>query len=90
MPRLGPGCRPKLSSAIGLPLPEARPMGGVSAQSLAPSTDFPDRRLSCPLDALDEVGVVPVTETKKGLECSTMATHRPGGDAACPGGRIRY
>ncbi|MCY3873665.1 MAG: hypothetical protein OXF88_05155, partial [Rhodobacteraceae bacterium] len=47
---------PKLSSAIGLPLPEARPMGGVSAESLAPSTDFPDSRLSCPLDALDEVG----------------------------------
>ena len=81
---------PKLSSAIGLPLPEARPKGGVSAESLAPSTDFPDSRLSCPLDALDEVGVVPVTDTGKGLECSMMATHHPGGDAACPGGRIRY
>ena len=81
---------PKLSSAMGLPLPEARPMGAVSADSLVPSPDFPDRPLSCPLDALGEVEVVPVADAEKGLARSMMATHHPEGDAACPGGRIRY
>ena len=81
---------PKLSSAIGLPLPEARRMGGVSAASLVPSPDFPDMRLSCPLDALGEIEVVPVADAQKGQARSMMATHHPQGDAACPGGRIRY
>ena len=81
---------PKLSSAVGLPLPESRPMGGVSAESLAPPPDFPDRPLSVPLGALGEIGVVPVADAEKGLARSMMATHHPEGDAGCPGGRIRY
>lgn len=81
---------PKLSPAIGLPLPEARPMGGVTPESLAPAPDFPDRVLSCPLDALGEVGVVPVADAERGPARPMMATHHPEGDAACPGGRIRY
>ncbi len=36
---------PKLSSALGLPLPAALPMGGVTTGSLAPSPYYPDRRL---------------------------------------------
>ena len=46
---------PKLSSTLGLPLPAARPMGGVSAASLAPSLDYPDKRVSC---ALADLGTV--------------------------------
>ena len=81
---------PKLSSALGLPLPEARPMGGVTPASLAPSPDFPDRQLSCALEDLGEVAVVPVAEEDRALARSMMASHHPEGDAACPGGRIRY
>ncbi len=32
----------------------------------------------------------PVTDAQKGLARPMMATHHPGGDAAGPGGRIRY
>ena len=81
---------PKLSSALGLPLPEARPMGSISAGPSAPSLDYPDRVLSCPLDDLGEISVVPVPDAEKGLARSMMASHHPEGDAACPGGRIRY
>ena len=80
---------PKLSSAIGLPLPEARPMGAVSAESLVPAPGFADRVLSCPLDDLGALEVVPVTDAERGLARSMMATHHPRGDAGCPGGRIR-
>ncbi len=81
---------PKLSSALGLPLPEALPMGSIDAGSLAPSLDYPDRVLSCSLDDLGEISVVPVADAEKSLARSMMASHHPEGDAACPGGRIRY
>lgn len=81
---------PKLSSAIGLPLPEARPMDGTVPESPVPSPDFPDRPLSCALEDLGEVGVVPVADAERGLARSMMATHHPRGDARCPGGRLRY
>ena len=81
---------PKLSSALGLSLPEARPMGSIDAGSLAPSLDYPDRALSCSLDDLGEISVVPVADAEKSLARSMMASHHPEGDAACPGGRIRY
>ncbi len=81
---------PKLSSALGLPLPEARPMGGVTSGSMAPSPGYPDMHLSCGLDDLGEISVVPVAEDDKALARSKMASHHPEGDAACPGGRIRY
>ena len=81
---------PKLSSALGLPLPEARPMGSISAGPSAPSLDYPDRVLSCPLDDLGEISVVPVPDAETGRARSMMASHHPEGDAACPGGRIRY
>ena len=81
---------PKLSSTLGLPLPAARPMGGVGAASRAPSLDYPDRRVSCALADLGTVSVVPVGDGEKFLSRSMLATHHPEGDAACPGGRIRY
>ncbi len=81
---------PKLSAALGLPLPEARPMEGAGPASPAPSPDHPDRRLSCALEGLGGVEVVPVPDAERGLARSMMATHHPRGDAACPGGRLRY
>ena len=64
---------PKLSSALGLSLPEARPMGSIDAGSLAPSLDYPDRVLSCSLDDLGEISVVPVADAEKSLARSMMA-----------------
>ncbi len=81
---------PKLSSSLGLPLPEARPMGAVSVESLVPSTDCPDLHPSCTLADIGRLDVTPLADAQKGLARSMMATHHPGGDAACPGGRIRY
>ena len=81
---------PKLSPALGLPLPEARPMGAVSAESPVPSADFPDLRLSCALADIGRLDVSPLADAQKGLARPMMATHHPGGDAAGPGGRIRY
>ncbi len=63
-------------------------MGGVTPESLAPSPDYPDKHLSCHLGDLGEV--VPVADEDKSLARSMMASHHPEGDAACPGGRIRY
>ncbi len=57
---------PWLSPALGPP-PEARPMGAVSAESLVPSADCPDVRLSCALADIGEVDVVPVADAKRGL-----------------------
>ncbi len=81
---------PKLAAALKLPLPAARPMGGIRAESRIPSPDYPDRQLSCTLGELGEVVVVPVADAEKGLARSMMASHHPKGDAACPGGRLRY
>ena len=81
---------PKLSSSLGLPLPQARPKGAVSVESLVPSTDYPDVQLSCTLADIGEVDVASVTDGQKGLARSMMATHHLKGDTACPGGRIRY
>ncbi len=81
---------PKLSAALGLPLPEARPMEGVGAKPPVPARGFPDRRLSCTLEGLGGVEVVPVPDAERGQARPVMATHHPRGDAACPGGRLRY
>ncbi len=49
---------PKLSSALDLPLPEARPLDGFVLESWVPSRDYPDTSLSCSLAALGAVEVV--------------------------------
>ncbi len=80
----------KLSSAMGLPLPAPRPMDGIVPGPPVPLPGFPDRLLSCPLDALGAVEGVPVAAAERGLARAMMATHHPQGDARCPGGRVRY
>ena len=74
---------PKLSPAPGLPLPEARPTGGVTPASPAPSPDFPDRRLSCALEDPGGAAVVPAAGEDRAPARSMMAPHRPEGGAAC-------
>ena len=82
---------PKLAAALGLTLPEARPLGGVTEESKTVPEDYPDRTLTCSLDDLGTVRVIPVEDgDDKRRARSMMATHHPEGDAACPGGRIRY
>ncbi len=81
---------PKLAAKLGLALPEALPMGGATAASRAAPPDYPDLELDCALGDLGPVAVVPVDDCDKHLARSMMATHHPEGDAACPGGRIRY
>ncbi len=81
---------PKLAAKLGLALPEALPRGGATAASRAAPPDYPDLELDCALGDLGPVAVVPVDDCDKPLARSMMATHHPEGDAACPGGRIRY
>ncbi len=81
---------PKLAAKLGLALPEALPVGGATAASRAAPPDYPDLELDCALGDLGPVAVVPVDDCDKHLARSMMATHHPEGDAACPGGRIRY
>ena len=82
---------PKLASTLDLTMPAAQPMDGAVSASRAASRDYPDRVLTCALDDLGAVSVVPVRGgADRRLARSMMATHHPEGDAACPGGRIRY
>lgn len=82
---------PKMAAALGLALPEARATGFAAAASKAVRPDYPDRSLNCSLGELGPVSVAPVEGGGGGRRArSMMATHHPEGDAACPGGRIRY
>ncbi len=65
-------------------------MGGASAASPVSAWGFPDRRLSCTLEDPGGVRVVPAPDAERGQARPVMATHHPRGDAACPGGRLRY
>ncbi|MCY4460337.1 MAG: DUF4338 domain-containing protein [Albidovulum sp.] len=81
---------PKLAAKQGLALPEALPMAAATAASRAVPPDYPDLDLDCALGDLGPVAVVLVDDCDKRLARSMKATHHPEGDAACPGGRIRY
>ena len=82
---------PVLAERLGVALPATHPSFGSGGREAPPEAAYPDRALRCPLSALGEVTVEPVSgdEERRQWE-SMMRTHHPQGWRQAPGGQLRY
>ena len=82
---------PGLTSALDLCLPAPRHRRPRAPDAGSVPRDYPDKPLTCALEDLGEVTVVPVGDGEdKRLARSMMATWHPKGEARCPGARVSY
>ena len=84
---------PKIADKAGFSLPPSKPMvTGIScgAGSVEITADFPDNKVSCPIEELRGISLEIVEDKDKSLWRSMMASHHPRGWSRTPGKQIEY